>query len=383
MQRAILSLFIAICCPALAQQKAPLPYTEQLAAFHAQAEQMSQALYAANAAMESAHDEATANAAAPLVQAVHRQHALMAATTQSLEQAGATVTELFSKGKLRLSLRHLPMGRYQELKDELLMRGCHGSVRLYLALTHRTTEFSEEQINAPLSEADAATLRAVADVFELLRLNTNQKKWESVENFDTELLALIDKAQPGIDALKQSPAALMQFDAMVITARPHLQLLYERAFYEYGDLEERLMRRPDNFFANLYSEYYRRTYFDRRASHTNHPDIRKLEANRWDAVAPALTEFRKKYDLGKGDGRTPETAFSFPPHINRSNYVDFLNEFSQNIFGEDALFVQAPKIQNRNKFGKPVVYALAYGGRLQGKYLRKIHLIYCYFYLPQ
>jgi len=382
-KRAIISLFIAISCSAIAQQKAPLPYATQLAAFHSQAEQMSKALYAANAALEAAQDRTSADAAAPLVLEVHRQHALMTTASQTLEQAGATVTALFSKGKLRLALRHLPIGRYQELKDEQMKQNCHGSVRLYLALTNRTAAFNDAQIDSPLSEADAATLRAVAEVFECLRRNTNLKKWETEENFDTTLLALIDKAQPGIEALQQSPVALMQFDAMVIAARPHLQLLYERAFYEFGNLEEHLIRRPDNFFANLYSEYYRRTYFDRRASHTNHPDIRKLVASRWDAVAPALAEFRKKHDLGEGDGRTPETAFSFPPHVNRSNYADFLNEFSQSIFGEDALFVQPPKILQRNKFNKPVVYSLAYGGRLQGKHLRKIHLIYCYFYLPQ
>lgn len=366
-----------------APQKAALPYEPQLKAFHDCAGEMSRVLYAANTALEAAADRQSADAAAPLVLAVHAENQRMATVGRELEQAGASVTELYGKGKLRQALRHLPIGRYNELRDHLLSKGCHGSLSLYLALTNRHTQYSEVQIGAPLSEAQTATLSTVAELLELLRRNTDKREWNTEEGFDAKLLALIDKAQPGIEGLQQSPAALMQFDALVIAARPSLQLLYERNFYERGDLEERLMRRPDNFFAALYSDYYRHTYFDRRAHHTNHPSISKLVRNRWEAAAPALAEFRQKYDLGKGDGRSPETAFSFPPHINRSNYVAFLNEFAQSVFGDDALYVQAPRIPQQNKFGKQVVRALAYGGRLPEPHLNEIHLINCYFYLPK
>lgn len=107
------------------------------------------------------------------------------------------------------------------------------------------------------NEAQSATLQTVAELFELLRRNTNMREWNTEADFDSKLLALIDKAQPGIDELQQNPTALMQFDAPVIAARPSLLLLYERNFYEPGDPEERLMRRPDNYFAALYSDYYR------------------------------------------------------------------------------------------------------------------------------
>ena len=383
MKRPLIFSLIAAACAAMAQQKAPLPYAEQLTVFQAQAEQMSQALYAANAALEAAKDTATADAAALPVQAVHEQHAQMAPAAQALERAGDTVTDLYGKGKLRQSLRRMPIGRFNDLSNELLGNACHGSVHLYLALTNCRAQFSDAQIAAPLSEADAATLRTVEEIFDLLRRNTNPREWKTEQDFADKLFSLIDKAQPGIAALQQSPVALMHFDALCVTARPHLQLLYERSFYELGDLEERLMRKPDNFLATLYSDYYRRTYFDRRAHHTNHPSIRNLVQRRWEAAAPALAEFRKKYDLGKGDGRTPETAFTFPPHINRNNYVDFLNEFAQSVFGEDALYVQAPRITQQNKFGKKVVRALAYGGRLPEAHLNEIHLINCYFYLPK
>ena len=382
MKYILFAILPALSCIA-APQKADLPYKTQLSAFHDCAKQMSQVLYAANSALESATDRQSADAAAPCVLAVHAENARMTTVTHEMEQAGATVTELFSKGQLRQALRHLPIGRYNDLRDELLSKGCHGSVRLYLALTNRSEQFNDEQIAAPMNEAQAITLQTVTELFELLRCNTDKREWKTEEEFDSKLLALIDKAQPGMDAMKQNPTALMQFDALVISARPNLQLLYERNFYELGDLEERLMRRPDNFFAELYSDYYRQTYFDRRAHITNHPSIHKLVQSRWDAAAPALTEFRSKYDLGKGDGRTAETAFSFPPHINRSNYVAFLNEFAQSVFGEDALYVQAPKTPGQNKFGKQIVRALAYGGRLPEPHLNEIHLINCYFYLPK
>lgn len=368
---------------ATAQQKDMLPYPEQLAAFRAQAEQLGKALYAANAALEAAQETAGAHAAAPLVLAVHAENARMSTVTRELEQAGATVTELFSKGKLRQTLRHLPIGRFNELRDELLSKKCHGSVQLYLALTNRNAQFSEAQVAAPLNETQSATLRTVSEVFDLLRNNTDMRRWKTEAEFDRKLLALIDKAQPGIEGLQQNPTALMQFDALVVSARPELQLLYERNFYELGDLEERLMRRPDNFFAELYSDYYRKTYFASRYHHSNNPSIHKLIQSRWEAAAPTLAEFRKKHNLGEGDGRTPETAFSFPPHINRSNYLEFLNEFSRCVFGDDALYVQAPRIPQQNKFGKRIVWALAYGGRLQEPHLNEIHLIYCYFYLPK
>ena len=380
---ATLALMLCLSGTLSAQQKAPLPYAPRLEAFRTQAEQMSRALYTANAALEAAHNTDSADAAAPLVLAVQEEHALMTAAAQAMEQAGATVTDLYGKGKLRQILRRLPIGRYNDLHHELLAKGCHGSVRLYLALTGRSSQFCEEQINAPLSEADTATLHRVAKLMELLRSNTNPREWKTEPDFARKLLALIDSAQPGIAAMQHSPAALMQFDALAEAARPHLQLLYERSFYELGDLEERLMRRPDNFLADLYSDYYRRTYFDRRAHITNHPSIRKLIQSRWEAAAPALAEFRKKYDLGQGDGRTPETAFTFPPHINRSNYIAFLNEFAQSVFGEDALYVQTPLQQEQNKFGKRIVRALAYGGRLPEPQLNEIHLINCYFYLPK
>lgn len=382
MKYILFAILPALSCIA-APQKAALPYEAQLSAFHECAGQMSRVLYAANTALAAATDRPSADAAAPLVQEVHAAHTHMTTAARELEQAGATVTELYGKGKLRQSLRHLPIGHYNELRDEQLSKKCHGSVRLYIALTDRGAQFNEAQIAAPLNEAQSATLQTMAELFELLRRNTNMREWKTEADFDSKLLALIDKAQPGIDELQQNPTALMQFDALVIAARPSLQLLYERNFYELGDLEERLMRRPDNFFTALYSDYYRQTYFDRRAHHTNHPSIHKLVRSRWDAAAPALAEFRQKYDLGKGDGRTPETAFTFPPHINRSNYVAFLNEFAQSVFGEDALYVQAPKTAEQNKFGKRIVRALAYGGRLPEPHLNEIHLINCYFYLPK
>ena len=70
------------------------------------------------------------------------------------------------------------------------------------------------------NEAQSATLQTVAELFELLRRNTNMREWNTVADFDSKLL-------------------------------------YERNFYELGDPEERLMRRPDNYFAALYSDYYR------------------------------------------------------------------------------------------------------------------------------
>lgn len=99
---AILPALSGIAAP----QKAALPYEPQLKAFHDCAGEMSRVLYAANTALEAAADRQSADAAAPLVLAVHAENQRMTTVGRELEQAGAGVTELYGKGKLRQALRH-------------------------------------------------------------------------------------------------------------------------------------------------------------------------------------------------------------------------------------------------------------------------------------
>lgn len=337
---------------ATAQQKAPLPHTEQLSKQQVEGllnatNALTDAIRKAVIALESIEDKAGADAAADAVLAVMQEHENFRAYVPKEDK----FKQLWKQTPLYGRIRKMPAALYNELIRKELAELCHGSVKLAVAIAGRSGEFSEEQMAAPLSERDSATLRRVEEhVFACI------KQLSSQPQLTDAFLAEVEATQAGVEQLQQTPAGIMHWLSLKERYRSEIDRF--RSFYGNGKLVERFVLQRSTYIADFYSDDAHRYFFlyynDGVPRHT---EAQAMREKLWKDAAPRLAEFRNAHKLGGGDGLTPDTAFEFPPDLPRSKYREYINNFVREVFGEQHL-TNAPYC-NLMTVTKPGKYTVA------------------------
>lgn len=360
-----LILATALCCAsvfaepqaALLQpvpgRKAATPHLEQLetAAHHFAA-----TLKQAEATLAAVQDKASAQAAVPAVLAVQDAEASLKTAIGNVLSSGLSADELMLKAKFGKHLRRMPIEAYNQQLRRIQEAACYDCAELYLVFTGRSGEFTPEQLNATLSEEDAATLRELETL--LSELPDLRKNLPS-------LLARADALQARVDKLQQSPAAAMRWQQILLRQEKNTGTFFSTGNFGSGEFEDRCFLKANTFLSSLCSEDCHRLYFSRRGmQHTNAPAAQAARDKMRAAYAEALQATRKKYKAYGGDGLTPDTAIRLPK-ARLNNYEELINAFSREVFGEASIYSDPENFTKKDKRGRTIVRALACVGRCQ------------------
>lgn len=337
-------LSITGLCPA---QEAQQSIQQQVEGFLKATDELATSIRKAINALECITNKADADAAADAVLAVMQEHEEF----RTKIPQDVSFKQLWSHTPLYGHIRKMPAALYNELIHKELAECCHGSTKLALAIAGRSGDFSEEQMAAPLSEQDAATLSRVEE-----QVFARIKKLSAEPQLADSFLAEVDVTQAGVEQLQQTPAGIMHWLSLKERYRSEIDRF--RSFYGNGKLVERFVLQRSTYIADFYSDDAHRYFFlyynDGVPRHT---EAQAMREKLWKNAAPRLAEFRNAHKLGGGDGLTPDTAFEFPPDLPRSKYREYINNFVREVFGEQHL-TNAPYC-NLMTVTKPGKYTVA------------------------
>ena len=337
-------LSITGLCPA---QEAQQSIQQQVEGFLKATDELATSIRKAINALEGITNKADADAAADAVLAVMQAHEEF----RTKIPQDVSFKQLWSHTPLYGHIRKMPAALYNELIHKELAECCHGSTKLALAIAGRSGDFCEEQMAAPLSEQDAATLSRVEE-----QVFARIKKLSAEPQLADSFLAEVDVTQAGVEQLQQTPAGIMHWLSLKERYRSEIDRF--RSFYGNGKLIERFVLQRSTYIADFYSDDAHRYFFlyynDELPRHT---EAQAMREKLWKDAAPRLAEFRNAHKLGGGDGLTPDTAFEFPPDLPRSKYREYINSFVREVFGEQHL-TNAPYC-NLMPVNKPGKYTVA------------------------
>lgn len=337
-------LSITGLCPA---QEAQQSIQQQVEGFLKATDELATSIRKAINALEGITNKADADAAADAVLAVMQEHEEF----RTKIPQDVSFKQLWSHTPLYGHIRKMPAALYNELIHKELAECCHGSTKLALAIAGRSGDFSEEQMAAPLSEQNAATLSRVEE-----QVFARIKKLSAEPQLADSFLAEVDVTQAGVEQLQQTPAGIMHWLSLKERYRSEIDRF--RSFYGNGKLVERFVLQRSTYIADFYSDDAHRYFFlyynDGVPRHT---EAQAMREKLWKDAAPRLAEFRNAHKLGGGDGLTPDTAFEFPPDLPRSKYREYINNFVREVFGEQHL-TNAPYC-NLMPVTKPGKYTVA------------------------
>jgi len=389
---ALIAALPAVCCMVQAQEKefpSLTPEQKTLTAdFHASLPELIEALQAAAAALRCISNTASADEAVPAIRRVSRAEAKVMAAAEKLTAGGVNVEQLYLEENLADTLSTIPSAAYNKLVQQELAEGCHGSVLLYLALAEDTNTYTEKQLHAQLTDTDKADLQQVTHTLNLLAEIAPISHWRPKED---EFVKAYDQSCAAAERLQQKPHTAMLLRRLLEQHYEALHELCNNSFHNNGDLEERFILRPDNYLGRYYSRQGLAHYFSLKAHGwdmtvgSGEKIYQRLIDRAWQEAAPRLAAYRRKHDLGKGDGRSPETAFQLPAGVkdNRGDYSEFVNAFTKDVFGERHLPC-AYQYGDMVYEGKLVIYGLVNIGRTGNRNLNNdpILVMPCYFYAP-
>lgn len=325
--------------------------------FHRPVSTLGEAMNTARTALKGISDTAGADAAAPAVSAVIRAEKEVSEAAARLTEAGLNVSSLYKKGQLAKAISSLPIAAYNADIQATLANGCCGSVKLYLTITG--TSATDEQLHNTLNEQNKADLAAVEHALSAIEPICPVSHWRPLED---EFVKRFDASVPAAERLQQRPLTAMLLHSLL---EKHSKWIFELAnqeFHHNGDMEERFLLRPQNYIGRWYERRSFDDYFYRCADALDLNSATPRGKAIWEAAAPRLAELRKKYNLGTGDGRTRETAFDIPAEIKPGEFKRFVNEVTQELFGERALHSNL-RWSSLGKNGRRVVHGIILVGR--------------------
>lgn len=346
-----------LCCTCRAEE--PLTQEQQalIEDFHKVLPALCEAMNAARKALKEAADTAGADAAALFIDTVSRAEQQVSEAAARLTATGLSVSSLYKQGELAKAISSLPIAAYNADIQSTLARGCHGSVKLYHAITGATG--TGEQLQSGLSEQDKTDLAEIEQVLASIKAICPVSHWRPLEQ---EFVRRFDASLPAAGRLQQRPLTTMLLHRLLEQNARWLYQLGNEEFHHNGDLEERFLLHPQNYIGQWYSQRAFSNYFYRRADALDLNSATPRGKAIWDAAEPRLAELRKKYDLGPGNGRTRETAFDIPAEIKPEDFKRFVNEVTRELFGERALPSNL-RWSSVGKNGRSVVHGLIMVGR--------------------
>ena len=346
-------------------------------AFRAGIVPLAEKLRAATHALSAANSQSAADAAAVQVRQVSEAEKRVKEAARAMMDTGVTLEQLYEEGQLVQMLGLLPVAEYTETVQKQLKEGCQGSTQLFLAICER----EDEKVVGALQPAEVQDLKQVEKLFTLLREIAPVSHWRALE---ADFVKLYDEVLPVVARLQQNPVTAMHLRQLIEQNEQALHELCNNRFHGNGNLEERFLLRKDDFLGTYYSRSALAEYFYMRAGEWDEKRL-ELKGNKlWNDAAARLEDFRRKHDLGKGDGRTPETAFEIPATVEEKDYAAFVNRFTREVFGELHLPAEF-RFSSLSSTGRQVIYGLVYAGRSGNgnSSYDPVLVMPCYFNLPE
>jgi len=348
---------VLLCQPVRAEDTLPPEQQALVQHFHSTVSTLGEIMVQARTALKAATDTAGADAAAPAVAAVCQAENAVSETAAKLTGAGLSVSTLYKQGNLAKAISSLPIAAYNADIQSALANGCHGSLKLYLAITGGTC--TEAALQDTLSEQDKADLAEIERVLVSIKEICPVSHWRPLEQ---EFVQRFDASLPAAERLQKRPLTTMLLHRLLEQNAQWLFRLANKEFHHNGNMEERFLLHPQNYIGQWYEARAFSDYFYRKADSLDLNSATARGKAIWDAAEPRLVELRKKYDLGPGDGRTRETAFDIPAEIKPEDYKRFVNEVTQALFGERAM-PSSLWSRSVSKNGRYVVHGLIMVGR--------------------
>ncbi len=352
-----------------------------VADFHHTVSALCDSMNRARTALQASKDTASADAAAAAIAAVSQAEKVVSEAAAKLTASGLGVSRLYTEGDLAKAVSSLPIAAYNADIQTALKAGCHGSVKLYLAITEDTRPYTAEQLQAELSEQERADLKEIEQVLAAMKEICPNSHWRPLED---EFVRRFDASFPAAARLQQRPLTAMLLHRKLEQYSQELYTLCNHNFHNNGDLEARFVLHPQNYIGQWYSQRALNGYFYGHADSLDRNSATPRGKAIWDAAAPRLAELRRKYDLGPGDGRTRETAFDIPADIKPEDFKKFVNDVTRELFGERALHSEL-LWSSVGTNGRRVVHGLILVGRTGSRNRNNdCHVIMpCYFNLER
>lgn len=220
------------------------------------AEQFAAVLEQALSALQSVEGREQAEAAAETVLAVHAAKGKLLAACDAQDATGTSVGELIdTEPEVRRVLLLIPGEQFTRAVQRELAAGCHGSTRLWCALHNTRQNDTPAELDAPLSDADAATLREVEAA---LRMLSDMHRARENHRLPTpaqvaEFCRAVRATRPGMAAVQQHPVAAMRLSQLTVQHRRQLETFAMSGFYQQADLRKLMLEEGDNFITVLIS----------------------------------------------------------------------------------------------------------------------------------
>ncbi len=224
-----------------------------------EAVQFAAVLERALSSLQSVEGREQADAAAEAVQAVHAAKARLLAACDAQDATGTSVGALIeSSPEVRRVLLLIPGEQFTRAVQRELAAGCHGSTRLWSALHNTRQNDTTAELDAPLSDADAATLREVEAA---LRLLSDMHRARENHRLPTpaqvaEFCRAVRATRPGMAAVQQHPVAAMRLSQLTVQHRQQLETFAMSGFYQQADLRKLMLEEGDNFISSLISQEF-------------------------------------------------------------------------------------------------------------------------------
>ena len=245
---------VAVCCAASAGQQEPG------AKLCEEAELFRVTLTQALDALRQIKSKEQANAAAPIIAGVHAAKKRMYAACDTQEATGTSIEKLIAtQQQVKRALLLIPGEQFTLAVQQELALGCHGSTRLFHALHNTLHQYSAAQLDAPINEADAATLREAEAAFLALTAasKANAKPpYQDISPHLREFFRAVRAAQPGIGSVQQHPAAALRLGQLAAQFRPYSAIINSNLVYQTPEFQQLLREMRDNFVFALYTEEF-------------------------------------------------------------------------------------------------------------------------------
>lgn len=314
--------------------------TPRLAALLQAAQELEQRMREAISILEAARSREAADAAVAAIHHVREAEERFRELSRECAPDAATTEQLYAQGSLHYILRRLPAALYNKALQQQIAHCCHGSTRLFAAIAEREDEFTDEELDTPLSPEESATLRTVEQ--EVLG-KLQDLDAAGVANFTEAILATAQ----AVEKLEQSAAGAMHWQALVQQHRSSLISQYKRGFMGYGPVIELGMRRADNYFARMYSREARERFLlNYGVGDVSDASVRMRE-QLWVQAQQRMPELRHKHRLRGGDGSSAQQAVQLPDSVTLETLPEVAETLVRDLFGAEHV---VPSAYNKERF---------------------------------
>ncbi len=340
---------------------AATPAQQQLADWIGQLRAYAPVLHTGAARLAALHEPGQVDAALPAIRAVQAGDDALREAARSIEALHFYTDDFVWRDDFEQAMQTLPIGRYHAERARILRAGCYGRLDLYLALTNQEGRFTPEQLAAPLSEAERATLEQAMEVNRLLSAVRTRLDGRKAGEKLMPLVRDISAALPGMN-----PAALCEMERLRQETDSQLARITSNYLLSSRLLDAMLLQKGSYLADSLMTSGGRFATL----SLVIHPGDMSAD---WPAAKKRLEEFRaahaeaaaaffKAHNMTGGDATSPNRAVALPAGLHPAEQRQLLQEFGREVLGESFVPFLDPTPVRERKDGRACTYVAGNAG---------------------